>query len=258
MLHGNTVTVALGGDVTCIAHLDDEPTSQPVLILSPNLVSTPVGSRFAVTARLRWAGKDPADVMVRFIDRMAGQDDETGSGPTDSAGRASFGYTRTTAGADTVTATARVNGQTVVATIRHHWTSATTSVAPTSRTVTPQRAARPGGSLQLSGTGCRSGEVVRVDLRNVHGRDAELGTTRAAADGSFYLSTSVPDLPLGRYALRTSCGKPTGDPTVDISAPESTLGAGGIAAAGVTTGSLFAFFVLLVKGLVSFMPRRFG
>ena len=178
VLHGTTVTVALGGDVTCIAYFDDEPTSKPVLSLSPNLVSTPVGSRFAVTARLRWAGKDPADVMVRFIDRMAGQDDETGSGRTDSAGRASFGYTRITAGADTVTATARVNGQTVVATIRHHWTSATTSVPSTSRTVTSQRAARPGGSLQLSGRGCRSGEVVRVDLRNVHGQEVELGRRR--------------------------------------------------------------------------------
>ena len=257
VLQGSTVLVALGNDVTCVAHLDDAP-SRPALTLSPNLVWTPVGSRFAVTAELRAAGKAVPDVTVRFASRMDGEDDETGASTTDPAGRARFGYTRAVAGTDTVTAKALVDGQTVVATIRHHWTSATTDVPPTSRTVTPQEVARPGGSLQLSGTGCRPGEVVRVDLRNVHGQEFELGTTRAALDGSFYLSASVPDLPLGRYTLGTSCGKPTGDPTVDLTGPESTLGMSGIAAVGATTGSLFAFFVLLVKGVVSFMPRRFG
>ncbi|WP_344802490.1 hypothetical protein [Microlunatus ginsengisoli] len=254
--HGTSVVVALGGDVTCVAHLDDKP-AEPTLTLSPDLTSTHVGSRFGVTAQVRRAGQPAADVVVHFVSRLPGQEDKTGSDRTDAAGRAGYHFTRTVAGADIVTATARVGGRTLVARIHHRWTATPAKIPETSPTVRPQGAARPGGSLQLSGTGCRPGGVVDIDLRNADGLTVRLGTTTAAADGSFYLNTSVPTVPLGRYTLHTSCGKPSGDPTVDISGPESTLAVTGIAAAGATTGSLLVFFLLLVKGIISFMPNRF-
>jgi hypothetical protein len=88
--------------------------------------------------------------------------------------------------------------------------------------------------------------------------DLALGRTRAAADGTFYLRAAVPDLPLGRYLINSSCGTTIGDPNVDITAPQVNRAMASIAAAGVTTASTFAFFLLLVKGILSFLPRRLG
>jgi hypothetical protein len=86
--------------------------------------------------------------------------------------------------------------------------------------------------------------------------DTRLGTTRAAGDGTFYLRTVVPDLALGRYVIRSSCGTTIGDPNVDITAPQVNKGLAGIAAVGATTASTFVFFLLLAKGIISFLPRR--
>lgn len=109
---------------------------------------------------------------------------------------------------------------------------------------------RPGGDIQLSGTGCKAGEQVTVNLG-----DRDLGTTRAAADGTFYLRAAVPDLPLGRYVIRSSCGTTIGDPNVDITAPQVDQAGAGLATAGLTTGSILVFFVLVAKGIISFLPR---
>jgi hypothetical protein len=110
---------------------------------------------------------------------------------------------------------------------------------------------RPGGDIQVAGTGCRPGEAVIVRLG-----DTQLGTTRAAGDGTFYLRAVVPDLALGRYVIHSSCGKPIGDPNVDITAPQVNKGLAGIAAVGATTASTFVFFLLVAKGIISFLPRR--
>jgi hypothetical protein len=88
--------------------------------------------------------------------------------------------------------------------------------------------------------------------------EIELGTTTAASNGTFSLRSAIPELPLGRYRVRSSCGKLTGDPDVDLSRPQANKGAAGIAAAGVTTSSTFLFFLLLGKLVVSFMSRPRG
>ena len=88
--------------------------------------------------------------------------------------------------------------------------------------------------------------------------DLRLGTVRAATDGTFQLRAVVPELPLGRYPIRSSCGTTIGDKNIDITAPQVNRGLAGIAAAGATTASTFVFFVLLIKGVVSFLPKRLG
>ena len=128
-----------------------------------------------------------------------------------------------------------------------------TDVPSTSTVVEGPEVGRPGGDIQISGTGCGAGETVTVKLG-----DVTLGTTRAAADGTFYLRTVVPDLPLGRYVISSSCGTTIGDKNVDITAPQVDRARAGIAAAGMTTASTFVFFVLLIKGVISFLPKRFG
>jgi hypothetical protein len=103
----------------------------------------------------------------------------------------------------------------------------------------------------IDGKGCRPGQRVIITLG-----DIRLGTVRAASDGSFQLQAVVPVLPLGRYPIRSSCGRTLGDSNVDITEPQGDRGAARIAAAGVTTASTFVFFVLLIKGAISFLPRR--
>ncbi|WP_344809080.1 hypothetical protein [Microlunatus ginsengisoli] len=122
-----------------------------------------------------------------------------------------------------------------------------------SRLVTGPEVGRPGGDVQIAGTGCRPGQTVTVRLGST-----TLGRTRAAADGTFYLRTSIPDLPLGRYVITSSCGTTIGDKNIDITAPQVNRGLAGIAAAGATTASTFVFFVLLIKGVISFLPKRLG
>jgi hypothetical protein len=121
----------------------------------------------------------------------------------------------------------------------------------TSTLVDGPEVGRPGADIQVSGTGCSAGQTLSVLLG-----DTELGTTRAAADGTFYLRAVVPDLPLGRYIIHSTCGKTIGDPNVDITSPQVDKAIGAIAAVGVTTASTFAFFLLIAKGVISFLPRR--
>ena len=127
----------------------------------------------------------------------------------------------------------------------------TDDLPATSTMVDGPEVGRPGGDIQLSGTGCEPGEQVTVNLG-----DRELGQTRAAGDGSFYIRAAVPDLPLGRYVIRSSCGTTIGDPNVDITAPQVDRAGGALATAGLTTGSILVFFVLVAKGVISFLPRR--
>ena len=60
------------------------------------------------------------------------------------------------------------------------------------------------------------------------------------------LRAAVPDLELGRYVIRSSCGTTVGDPNVDITAPQVDRAGGALATAGVTTASMLVFFVLIV------------
>lgn len=121
----------------------------------------------------------------------------------------------------------------------------------TSTLVDGPEVGRPGADIELSGTGCRAGQSLTVRLG-----ESTLGRTRAAADGTFYLRGVVPDLPLGRYVIRSTCGTTIGDPDVDITAPQVNKARASIAAVGVTTASTFVFFLLLAKGVISFLPRR--
>jgi 5-hydroxyisourate hydrolase-like protein (transthyretin family) len=121
----------------------------------------------------------------------------------------------------------------------------------TSTLVDGPEVGRPGADIEVSGRGCRAGQSLTVRLG-----ESTLGRTRAAADGTFYLRGVVPDLPLGRYLMRSTCGTTIGDPNVDITAPQVNKAKAGIAAVGVTTASTFVFFLLLAKGVISFLPRR--
>lgn len=121
----------------------------------------------------------------------------------------------------------------------------------TSTLVDGPEVGRPGADIEVSGTGCRPGQSLTVRLG-----ETSLGRTRAAADGTFYLRGVVPDLPLGRYLIRSTCGTTIGDPNVDITAPQVNKARAAIAAVGVTTASTFVFFLLLAKGVISFLPRR--
>ena len=121
----------------------------------------------------------------------------------------------------------------------------------TSTLVDGPEVGRPGADIEVSGTGCRAGQSLTVRLG-----ETSLGRTRAAADGTFYLRGVVPDLPLGRYLMRSTCGTTIGDPNVDITAPQVNKARAAIAAVGVTTASTFVFFLLLAKGVISFLPRR--
>jgi hypothetical protein len=121
----------------------------------------------------------------------------------------------------------------------------------TSTLVDGPEVGRPGADIEVSGTGCRAGQSLTVRLG-----ETSLGRTRAAADGTFYLRGVVPDLPLGRYLIRSTCGTTIGDPNVDITAPQVNKARAAIAAVGVTTASTFVFFLLLAKGVISFLPRR--
>ena len=130
-------------------------------------------------------------------------------------------------------------------------TSPPPDLPATSKLVDGPEVGRPGGDIEVSGTGCRAGEALAVRLG-----DTELGTTRAAADGTFYLRAAVPDLPLGRYLINATCGRTIGDPNVDITEPQVNQSPSAIAAIGATTASTFVFFVLIIKGIISFLPRR--
>ena len=121
----------------------------------------------------------------------------------------------------------------------------------TSTLVDGPEVGRPGADIEVSGTGCRAGQSLTVRLG-----ETTIGRTRAAADGTFYLRGVVPDLPLGRYLMHSTCGTTIGDPNVDITAPQVNKARAAIAAVGVTTASTFVFFLLLAKGVVSFLPRR--
>lgn len=126
-----------------------------------------------------------------------------------------------------------------------------TDLPATSTLVDGPEVGRPGADIELSGRGCNAGQHLTVRLG-----DTELGRTRAAADGTFYLRAVVPDLRLGRYVLHSTCGTTIGDPNVDITSPQVDKARAGIAAVGVTTAATFAFFVLVIKGIISFLPRQ--
>ena len=267
---------------------------QPVIVLTatPDGTSGTVGDTFTVTAALERDGDPATGVDVTLTAAMPSQPDETSTVATDATGRATFSWTRSVQGTDQISLRATVAGQTVERSLTRGWTvppppppvttpppttptgpsspssptspaslssssSSPTPTGPPPSTPVPPKAidgpqvGRPGGGIVIDGKGCRPGQRVIITLG-----DIRLGTVRAASDGSFQLQAVVPVLPLGRYPIRSSCGRTVGDQNVDITEPQVDRGAARIAAAGVTTASTFVFFVLLIKGAISFLPRR--
>jgi len=257
------------------------------LNVAPLEATSAIDSGARVTAHLALGPQPAANVMVDFTASLPGQPDIMGRGLTTEAGDATFDWIRPTTGVETITVRAVVGTQTVTKTVQHTWgdrpgqesasptaspTSASPSPSPASPTPTPTpthaggskdrtdpttaavtgpEVGAPGGDVVVGGSGCRAGQRVRIFL----GRTL-LGITSAARDGTFNLRAGVPELPLGRYTLHSSCGRTTGDPNVDITRPQVDRGPGQIAAAGITTGSTFLFFLLVAKSIVSFLPSR--
>jgi hypothetical protein len=97
----------------------------------------------------------------------------------------------------------------------------------------------PGGSIRVSGAGCAPGSL--VDLR---AGDTPLGSTTAAADGTFSSSVVVPvRLSTGRLTLVATCGDRQATSALDLVLTTSSGSSSGASAA--TAAAAAAFFVLL-------------
>ena len=109
---------------------------------------------------------------------------------------------------------------------------------------------RPGGELTVSGGGCRPGERATVYLG-----DRAIGEAVVNEDGTFSLRAVIPNLPLGQYQVRSSCGV-TDTLVVDVTAPEA---AGSQApTAGATTAAVLLFFVLAGNAVLRWVGDASG
>jgi hypothetical protein len=97
--------------------------------------------------------------------------------------------------------------------------------------------ALPGGTIGLTGQGCPADTDV---VLTVQGHPA--GGARTDADGTFTADLTLPDLPVGAYAVDVRCGPRRASVPIDLVVASSGPIAGSLAA---TAGSILVFFVLL-------------
>ena len=84
-----------------------------------------------------------------------------------------------------------------------------------------------------------------------------LGSTQIAkgtadAEGNFAIRGAVPDMPLGRYSTRSSCGSPA-KTVLDLTVSKSAGAPAG--AVGATTGGILVFFLLIGHALLQGRSR---
>jgi hypothetical protein len=232
-----------------------DESAEANLTLGPDNTSSAVGKNFIATAEVTQDGHPVPGVMVSFTSSMAGSLTSSPADETDADGLASVTTSPAESGDELITAEAVVDGQALRAKIIHTWTDDGTTPPPEPTpapppTVPPRtRTAQPGGELERSGSGCKPGETVVVYISG-----DEAGRTTADDDGSYRLRVPVPNLPLGQYVVRTTCGSLTTTETVDLNLPQSN---GSATAAGATTGGVLLFFVLLANALMRGLRGRF-
>jgi len=96
------------GSDAFVLKLDTGPTAPATLTLTPATDSNPVGTSHTVTATVRDVGANPVSgVTVRFS--VTGANSASGTDTTDANGEATFTYSGTTAGLDTISAFADTN-----------------------------------------------------------------------------------------------------------------------------------------------------
>jgi hypothetical protein len=96
--------------------------------------------------------------------------------------------------------------------------------------------ATPGGSLEVSGSGCTSGSTVTVEVDG-----AQVATSTAAADGTFDLTVDLPDLAIGRSTATVVCGAISTSKTFDV-----------VRTATTNPAQSQSVIVIIVFGVVSF------
>ena len=97
--------------------------------------------------------------------------------------------------------------------------------------------ALPGGTVGLTGQGCPAGSPVRLTLKGT-----SVGTATADGSGTFRTAVSLPDLPIGAYAVDVACGGVRASAPIDLVVATSGPIAGSLAA---TASAVLLFFVLL-------------
>jgi hypothetical protein len=158
--------------------------SQPSLTLAPSTQSVAVGTPGTVTATLDVGGLPASGKTVLF--KISGANSGSGSGTTNAGGQATFQYTGTHGGLDTITACydANANGTCdpgeVTATATINWTGSTTGCTMTS---TSNSTAFLSGSQSIhieNGLSSNTATVEHVVLRSLNGA-AQFFTLATAA-----------------------------------------------------------------------------
>jgi hypothetical protein len=95
----------------------------------------------------------------------------------------------------------------------------------------------PGGTVGLAGQGCVSGTDVVLTVRGT-----TVGSAIADATGHFTAGLTLPDLPVGGYAVDVTCGDRHSSVPIDLVVASSGPIAGSLAA---TASAVLLFFILL-------------
>jgi hypothetical protein len=144
----NLVTTGLSGPhgIALVEIADTAPTPA-TLTLTPAAATNPAGTPHCVTATVRDAFNNPVpSITVRFS--VTGANSASGTAVTNAGGQATFCYTGTNAGADTITAFADTNNNSVQDTGEPSGIATKTYVAaaPATLTLAPATATNPAGT----------------------------------------------------------------------------------------------------------------
>ena len=221
----------------------------PTITLSPDAAASQVGDQFRVTAVVRADGVllPGAVVSFRATRTQDPANPRTGTATTNARGEAVFDHTRGRPGPEQIQATTTVDRRTATARVSHRW-----SVRPVKPLTKPTidvgpGNVRPGRDLTVGGTGCPPGVQVTLFLSAPGSAPILLGRTFADAAGTYRMSQPMPEVPLNRYRVTSSCGINDGA-VLDVVGSEEA-GASGSRAAGTATVVLL-FFTLLGNAVI--------
>jgi hypothetical protein len=192
------------------------------LTLAPETDTNPVGSPHTVTATVRDASNNPTPgVTVRFS--VTGANSASGSSTTDANGQASFTYTGTVAGDDTISAFADTDDDRTQDSGEPGDTAAKTWTAgpPATLTLSPETATNPVDSehcVTATVEDAFGNPVPGVTVRfTVAGSDSASGSATTDANGQATFCYTVSALP-GADAIHAFADT-DGDATQDVGEP---------------------------------------
>lgn len=201
------------------------------LTLEPPTASNPAGTSHTVTATVTDAANAPvAGVTVRFA--VTGAHPTTGSAVTDASGKATFTYSATTPGTDTITAYADTNGNGTQDTTEPSGTATKTWVAaaPATITLTPTAKTNTVGTQHCviaTVSDAFGNPVPNSPVQfTVTGSVTTSGTKTTAADGTATFCYTGPALPGADAITATAQGgtNPTAAATKTWVVPTTTCG----------------------------------